>query len=200
VKKLSEEEQKQIVADCVADKNCGWEALMRHYRPFALWVASSKFRLSKDQSEDIAQLTMVGVCKAIRNGKVRSLEAYVPAIARNKCIDLLRKNDPLRNISTSPDEENDAGLIPDWREIPLEIAESEAFCVLRHSLESMDSPCDKLLTVRYREEASYEEIAKQTSIPVTQVGTRIKRCLKTLRRILEQERPALMSELEALVV
>ncbi len=200
MKKLSEAEQEQIQADCVAGEEAGWEALFRHFHPIAFWVASGPtFRLSKEQSEDVAQVTMMGLCAAIRKGTVRSLSGCVRAIAHNKCVDLLRKNDPLRHVVDSPDGENDLGWIPDLSEVPLEIAESDAFRILRNTLEVMESPCDDLLTWRYYKGASYKEMASQTSIPFAQVGVRIKRCLKKLKKMMELERPALSNELEALM-
>ena len=80
MKKLLEAEQEQILADCVADKEAGWEALFHHYHPIAFWVASGPtFRLSKEQSEDVAQVTMTGLCAAIRTGTVRCLPGCVRA-------------------------------------------------------------------------------------------------------------------------
>ena len=200
VKNLSEAEQEQLLADCVAEKDAGWEALFRHFHPIAFWVASGPtFRLSKEQSEDVAQVTMVGLCTAIRKGTVRSLSGCVRAIAHNKCIDLLRKNDPLRHTVDSPGGENDLEWIPDLREVPLETAESDAFLVLRQTLETMGNPCLGLLMRRYYKGASYKETAAATSIPFAQVGVRIKRCLEKLKKMLEQERPAFSKELEALM-
>lgn len=200
MKKWSEEKAADVMAACVAGDDSGWEKLFHHCYPTAEQIASGAiFQFSKEHAEDVAQQTMIALCSAVQKRSVRNLSGFVRTVAHHKCVDLLRKNDPLRHTDGSAEGENNPEWIPDPSRISLAVAESDTFCILRQTLEEMKNPCLELLKCRYSKGASYKEIASAVSIPSTQVGVNIKRCLTKLKNLLNQQRPSFSKELSALV-
>lgn len=197
MKKLSEQQAQEILEDCIAGNESGWRTLFQHFYPIAQWVAGSKFHLSTEQAKDIAQQTMIDLCSAITANKIRNISGYVRTASHNKCVDYLRKNDPLKPQSIS--SEDDLDQLSSHVEAPLSYAESEALSVLRQCLQDMKKPCSILLSERYYEEKSYKEVALTLSLPTAQIGVRITRCLEKLKLTLESSQPGLFTELAGLL-
>jgi RNA polymerase sigma factor (sigma-70 family) len=122
----------------------------------------------------------------------------VRTAAHNKCVDFLRKKDPLMNRAPCETDEHEQDLIPDPKELPSAYADSAAVEALRQCLHTMGNPCYDLLIQRYYAGNSYKEIALTLSLPDGQIGPRIAHCLEKLKKFLEQTYPGLGSELAGL--
>jgi len=199
VKKLSEAQSNKILADCVAGDEDGWRKLFQYFHPVALWVAAGpRFCLSEEVSKDIAQRVMIDLCAAIQAGKVRNLSGYVRTAAYNKCVDLLRKKDPLNHRVPFNEDEDELENISYLKDIPSAYADSAAIEALNQCLSYMGNPCSDLLTQRYYGSKSYTEIALSLSLPAGQIGTNVARCLEKLKKLLEQTYPGFGDELAGL--
>jgi len=195
MEKLSEVQSKEIMEACIAGKESGWRDLFRHFYPLARWIAS--VHLSADRADDIAQETMIALCAAVKAGKVRNLPGYVRTVAHNKCVNFLRKKEPLDYRINPAEQEDELDGIAAPVEIPLEMAEEDAMTALSRYLQEMEHPCSELLKKSYLERKSYDELSSALSIPAAQVGMRIRRCREKFRVFLEKNRPAFFAEVAA---
>lgn len=183
----------EILAACLANETSGWERLYRQFYPLARWVASypnGRFHLPDDVSENIAQDVMIGLCAAIRAGKIKkNLVSYVRGIAENKCLDYIRdktrkENNVNLNYWVGEPETSSA------KDVYFEYAENDCVAVLMRCLKNIGEPCATLLELRYFAEKSYEEMALAAAIPVKHTGVRLNRCKKTLKKMVEEAHPA----------
>ena len=196
-----EMEANRLLAACAEGEDGAWRELFRRFFPAARWIAAGpRFHMPDELAKDIAQQTMIDLCAAVMRRKVRNASGYVRAVAHNKCVDVLRRNEPLDNLSAPSTREHalDGNEIPP--KIPLTRAEDDLFADLRDCLEDLGNPCSELLALRYFHGKSYKEVSSGASIPEAQVGMRLTRCLAKLRTHLEQRRPALREELAELLM
>lgn len=155
-----------------------WRQLFKSLYPLAKWVARRQLHsMDEGAIEDIAQETMAAIVpKIVRANDAEFIERLVRKIARNKCIDYLRRNKvQIEELS----EEMEAPVV--------ESVEHDVIIALRSALRKLGESCKGIIRRRFFEEKSHKEIAAEIGVEVNQVGIRISRCLVRLRVLLSAQ-------------
>ncbi|MCX7819095.1 MAG: sigma-70 family RNA polymerase sigma factor [Kiritimatiellae bacterium] len=118
-----------------------------------------------------------------------SLKTWLLRIARNACLDLLRRRSarPLASLSReSPDEPPVADVEDPTVSTPAELAGGrDAAAMLRAALARLDAPHRDVLVMRYEDGLSYAEIAAAMGLRIGTVMSRLFNAKRKLRLIWE---------------
>ena len=191
-------DEQRLLKRCQRGENKAWKELFDKYFRHAYMIARAPpFSFEHSQAEDIAQDSLVDLCKNIRT--VRRLRGYVGVVTHNKCVDWVRKKKEV--LLTSRRDQDDCDEDP-WQSIPdvhlPDVGAGDACAHLAGLVASLGVPCNHVLYLRFFGELSYKEIASKTATPQPQMGVQIARCLVRLRNLIA-ERPGLWEELQAML-
>lgn len=134
-------------------------------------------------AEDLAQETILATYRNLDGIEPGSLHAWVRAVARNKHIDLLRRQARLVAVESVP-ESADPGEDP--LASVLTAADREATLRLLSNLSSADR---RLIELKYLDDRSLDEVASILGRPVNTVKVGLFRARKRLRAHIEKGRP-----------
>ncbi len=159
--------------------------MKRYLRPtyhFAL-----HFTREEGSAEDIVQETFIKAWRHLdRFNAEKKFKTWIFTIAKNTAYDYLKKKRAIPFSSFDDDDgENpieaidDANLLPDVLFEKKEIA-----ATLARALEEMSPPNRTLLTLRYLEDFSLEEISEILGEPYNTIKSRHGRALKSLKDII----------------
>ena len=158
------------------DEEC-WRSLFANTYPLAKWVIShTLYQIDDYTVQSLAQDAMMALVDSIAKiNDEQYLKRFVKRVARNKCIDYIRKHkEQFEEVPENiPDEE--------VSEIDDKVIEA-----LHKAIEELKEPCNTLVRNRFLEGLSYKELAAIIGVEVTQIGVRISRCLGFLRTTLER--------------
>lgn len=167
--------------------------LMKRYRK-AVYHMILKMVRNADDSED---LTVEAFAKAFRN-----LQKFTPdftfgtwlfRIATNNSIDFLRKK-RLHTLSLNADIESEDGSTVNVEinagtlDPQEQIIKSQKAELMRHFVSQLPPKYRRLVTLRYFEEFSYEEIAEETQKPLGTVKAQLFRARELLFDMLKNKR------------
>lgn len=139
---------------------------------------------------DAAQEVFVKVYRSIGNFRGdSSLSTWIYRIAKNVCMDFLRKR---KEPSLSIDEEKDDGPkleIEDNSKSPEQIAEkNEISRMVWSAVEKLDDKSRMIITMFDFEGLSYDEISAALEVPVGTVKSRLNRAREKLKKLLSENR------------
>ncbi|MFZ1719903.1 MAG: sigma-70 family RNA polymerase sigma factor [Candidatus Moraniibacteriota bacterium] len=144
-----------------------------------------QFTHEQASAEDIAQETFIKVWKNLRRFDTRRpFKTWIFTIAKNTAYDYLKKRKTLPFSSFENDEgENPLEAIDDENLLPSAILErKEITTMLTSALEKISPTNQTLLTLRYLEDFSLEEIAEILGEPYNTIKSRHLRALKRLKQ------------------
>jgi len=147
------------------------------------YVYNLALRVVKDENEalDLAQETFVRAWTALPNFKGQSqLRTWLYRIVTNLCYNRLP------NLRKSLNDLGDDVMenIPQFDNPAFEIESNETRKFLHQAIDELDSQYKILITLRYQNELSYEEIASTLNLPLGTVKTGIFRAKEQLRKAL----------------
>jgi len=174
-----------------------WEEVYRRYGRYLKAVISYKYPDFSDMAEDIVQETFLRMAFEDLS-RVKNLKAFLATTAAHISIDKHRK----RNAKKRADSNTvalDAEMGSEGDNSFLEITENEKsdnpqdmaieemkIDEYRKILDKLPDDCKKMLLYS-AEGLKYKEISKIMGIPIGTVGTKLLRCRKKLKKILEKE-------------
>jgi len=177
-----------LIQRCRQGSAGAWQQLLNRYERL-VYSIPLKYGLSRDDAADIAQITFTILIQNINSLAENSrLGPWLVTVARRHTWRLLDRN---RRVSASDFLEgahiaeravllgkSDADSIEHW-----ELAEW-----LDTGLSKIGESCRELLLALYfqPERSSYAEVAARLSMPVGSIGPSRARCLKRLRRVLDE--------------
>ena len=151
------------------------------------YVYNLALRVVKDENEalDLAQETFLRAWIALPNFRGQSqFRTWLYRIATNLCYNRLP------NLRRSLNDLGDDVMedIPEslFNTPAHEFESSETRCYLHRAIEDLDENYRLLITLRYQNELSYEEIASTLNLPLGTVKTGIFRAKEQLRKSLAQ--------------
>ena len=166
-----------LIEGCRKGDENSWRQLFEAYYPLAKWVVvHTVYHLDEQDVDSLAQDGMIAVVENIdRITDEQHLKRFLKRATRNKCIDFIRKNQQLF-------EELDDEMMSVYHE-----SEScdTVIIVLEEAMGNLQEPCHSMIKARFLDGLSYKEIAAKISLKAEQIGTRLGRCLRFLRTILE---------------
>jgi RNA polymerase sigma-70 factor (ECF subfamily) len=181
-----------LVGQALAGDQRAFELLVsRYHRPLVSCIRG--FLKDDEQVNDVLQHVFlqlyVSLPILLRNV---SLKAWLFQVARNRCLDELRKGRRRAEIpfSTlewkySEEELSPIEAFPDPEPLPEEVAERmDLQCSLQQAMFSLSPKCRSIVRLHCFRQLSFSEIARTLNIPENTVKTYYYRSLPRLRRAL----------------
>jgi len=150
----------------------------------------SKYVGDKDVAEDITQDVFLKVWKNLKKfDQKRSFKTWIFTIAKNSCIDYLRKKKtiPISNFDNEKGENIVANKLRDSAPLPDELFEIKNFSTpMLKALKKLSAQSQKILYLRYKDNFKFKEIASALSEPLNTVKSRHRRAVLELRSFLPE--------------
>ena len=141
-----------------------------------------KIGCSETQAEEIIQEVMIAVWTKSNtyNREKSSVSTWIYTIAKNKRIDKIRKE---KKHNTVESDESLEIPVPSKQE--QQILSTEVSEKIRHSLKFLPNEQAELLKLSYFYEKTHSDIAKDLSLPLGTVKSRIRLALSKMRNLVE---------------
>ncbi len=177
-----------------------FEQLVERYTP-ALFNLAYRLTQDRGEAEQVVQETFIRALGALK--RVRTdlpLKPWLLQITLNLCRTLHHKQRPLTFSDLSRDDNgeielaDDAPLPHDWAE------REETRALVRRALSELPPAYQAVLTLRYNEDLSYEDIARVLALPLNTVRTHLFRAKAQLRSHLVEwmrDEPTIMAQQRA---
>jgi len=151
--------------------------LFRHFAP-RLRALGMRGGATPEAAEELAQETMIAVWRkaALYDRRQASGSTWIFTIMRNKRIDLFRAE---RRPEIAPEEL--AAEIPGTSDVEAEAATNEAVAELRRRVAALPPDQATVLHKAYIEDKTHDVIARELSIPLGTVKSRIRLAIERLR-------------------
>lgn len=151
----------------------------------SIYNLAYRILLDRAEAEDIVQDTFLRAYLALpHSDSERPFRPWVITIALNACRSALRKKRPLLFAEVTPQDEDEDEFIetlPAEIESPAEVMETEELeSLLRQAIAGLPEEERMILTLRYNENLSYEQIGELLQIPAGTVGTHLYRAKRHL--------------------
>lgn len=186
--KYENEKDERIASLVPEDKNFFGILIRRYEKRIITYVRRIG---AKDQAaaEDIAQNIFIKAYVNINSfQKDQRFSSWLYGIAHNECIDYWRKNKKHQgNISLEGNTELFA-VISSGEDVGNMVALKNDSEGVRKAMEKLPFKIKEVLTLRYLEDKSYEEISDILHRPVSTVGTMLRRGKKRFKEILNKKR------------
>ena len=180
-----------------------FETLVERYRPL-LFNSICHILNDYDQSCDILQQVFLQLyisLPALKQGK--SFRGWLLKVARNRCLDELRRKHalPFSSLETA-DEDDEVSLLlsfSDPNPLPEEVAEhSDLKGRVREAIDGLPPQYRRVVLLRYAGQQSFAEIGQTLSIPAATAKTHFQRAKVLLRTALSSEMPLHLSAQQAM--
>ncbi|MDQ0063078.1 RNA polymerase sigma-70 factor (ECF subfamily) [Paenibacillus harenae] len=147
---------------------------------------------NRQESEDVVQDTFLRVYKNLdRYDENLKFSTWIYRIATNLCIDRLRKRKPVYSLdaeSTEHEGLDGYSMIPsDDRTPETELLLSDTQRIIHQAIETLPPKYKTVMTLRYMQDLSLQEIGDIMDMPVTTIKTRVHRGREFLRKKLEHK-------------
>ena len=159
------------------------ELVARYHRP--LYHFAYRLLGGAEDAEDATQDTLIQVYHALPAARLDlPLRPWIYRIARNRCLDLLKRRRTVAFSALLADETGDPFQldVADTSPLPDELAERADFQrVLGEAIARLPPPYREVVALRYAGDLGFAEIAAVLSMPENTVKTRFQRAKAALR-------------------
>lgn len=175
----------ELVTRHLAGDPGAFSELVKRYTK-AIYNVTYRFTNDAHEAENLTQETFIRAWSALpRISLDKPLKPYLAKIAVNLCHDWAEEKKIANDL---PLEEEGEWDFPDEAGDPLRAASNEELRErIRVKLEALPPLYRTVITLRYTEEMSYDEMATVLDAPVNTVKTHLHRAKARLRELLEQE-------------
>ncbi|MFN8484892.1 MAG: RNA polymerase sigma factor [Anaerolineae bacterium] len=169
-----------------------FRSLVERHTP-AVYNLAYRSTNSSDDAADITQETFRRVVEALPSSRLDlPFKPWVLRIALNLCRDWAKRKQPVAfaSLSLDRDTEDDdiAEGLPDLAPLPADVLEAEETRqALERALQGLSDGYRTVITLRYAEDLSYQEIAATLNLPLNTVRTHLARAKKALHDRLRLE-------------
>lgn len=187
---------------CKTKDDEAFKELMRRYlKP--IYNFSHQYGKTPEDAEDIAQDTFFKVWKYIgKYHKGRSFRPWLYTIARNTALDHIKKKKAL-SFTDLDDPNNELSFVDTLEDngpLPSEIFEtSMEVSRLTIALKDLHPDHQAILTLHYKEELTFDEIAGIVGRPMNTVKSWHRRALIRLRQIMAEPKPKAERERQTMI-
>ena len=159
-----------------------WNIIIRDHGP-AVWQTAYRLLGNHEDAADCFQETFVSALGFCRRQRVRNFSALLVRLATARAIDQLRRR--FRQTQSKTDF-IDCPIVDSEQACPEQQAEKkELLEKVRQSLSELPSQEAQVFCLRYLNDMSYREIAKQLGITTNSVGVLLHRTRARLRESVE---------------
>lgn len=153
-----------------------WEELSRRIRRLG------RLFVTREDLDDLAQNVLIklqspDVLRRLRAARAPS--GYLAVMVRHAAIDLIRRRTTLRDAVEPIEENSDLNAVLDG------LDQEKRVALLRHVVGQLSDADRLLLRLRFWDEMSIADIARQFGMPYSTIAVRLFRMLRRLRRELE---------------
>jgi RNA polymerase sigma-70 factor (ECF subfamily) len=172
-----------------------FETLVEQYRPL-LFNSIYQILGDYDQSCDILQQVFLQLYLSLPTLKQdKSFRGWLLKVARNRCLDELRRKHamPFSTLEVIEDEDEGSLLLAlsDPNPLPEEIAERHDLrSAVRRAIDELPPRYRRVVLLRYAGQRSFAEIGEALSIPAATAKTHFQRAKVLLRAALSTEMPS----------
>ena len=165
--------------------------LMKRYQE-SIYVMMLRMTGNATEADDLTMVTFSKAFGAIDSySPTNTFSTWLFAIATRSCIDFIRKRRvqllSLDGFKDGTDEERYELPIPSDEETPEEsIIREQRYAILRSVVNELKPHYKRLVTMRYFEDKSYEDIAKELNMPLGTVKTRLHRAHGLLHALMQR--------------
>jgi RNA polymerase sigma factor (sigma-70 family) len=176
----------RMVRECCKGNQAAWSALIEKYKNL-IFSIPIKFGLSREDAADIFQAVCVDLLSGLEQlREPTALPKWLMQASFHHC--LRWKKDRL-NLAVDLDEEqspregNEEALPEKMRQ---QIEQEQS---VREAIASLPDRCNRMVSMLFFEDPPrpYEEVAKELGIATGSIGFIRGRCLKKMRRLLEEK-------------
>ncbi len=187
--KMEQKTDKELITAYIGgDEEAFKELVSRHMDN--VYKFTYRYFNDRNKAEDATQETFVKAWKNIRRFDTdRKFITWLFAIAKNTCLDIIKKKTPVAFSRLEAEKEMDiADLIQDESPLPDELAErSEKKEVISALLQRMPSDYRMVFFLRYNDHLKFREIAEALNKSLNTVKSRHLRGLKMMKKLIEKE-------------
>jgi RNA polymerase sigma-70 factor (ECF subfamily) len=174
----------ELVAQHLAGDPRAFAELVKRYTN-AVYNVTYRFTQNTAEAENLTQETFLRAWHALpRLDSERPLKPYLMKIAVNLCRDWAEQT-RVKMVELDADDES---LVADDAHDPLQnLSDQELRERVRAKLELLPPLYRTVITLRYSEDMTYEEMATALDLPLNTVRTQLHRAKARLRELLEQD-------------
>lgn len=133
-----------------------------------------------ERARDVVQDTFLKLCQQDPASVQGSLKSWLYTVARNRSIDIIRKEKPMTVTSHETFDSLD-----DWRPDPSAAAETtESHAEVLRLVERLPENQREVIRLKFQGDLSYKEIAEITELSVSNVGFLLHTGIKRLRAMM----------------
>jgi RNA polymerase sigma-70 factor (ECF subfamily) len=172
----------ELLHEAQAGNRAALDLLLNELVPW-LFILVRAAGVNEADAWDVVQESVLRLCQGIArfNPSRGGVRNWVARIARNLAIDLWRRQTRRRVVPLSAVE-----LGSDRYDPALLAEREEDRTVLRHAVNDLKPEERAVVSLRYDDDLSYEELSKKLQIPIGTAGTRVHRAITSLRGRLRQ--------------
>lgn len=175
----------ELVTQHLAGDPHAFSELVKRYTQ-AIYNVTYRYTGDAQEAENITQETFLRAWNALpRVALDKPLKPYLVKIAVNLCHDWAAQKKIANEMPFDARREID---FPDEGADPLRsVSEQELYAQVRTKLELLPPLYRTVITLRYTEEMSYDEMAAALDLPINTIRTHLFRAKSRLRELLEQD-------------
>jgi RNA polymerase sigma-70 factor (ECF subfamily) len=189
--KRSENKDYLLVQECLRGSEEAWNEFYSRFIGLMRNVVRRRSSLGASDVQDIVQTAFLELTTALRNyDSQQPLHTFVCLVTERVLIDEYRKSKAAkRSADTESVEHHDSNregttmVLSHLTPQDEEIERAEAASHLRTALQELDEKCRDLITLRYYNQCSFNEIAEMLNATENTVTVQTRRCLDKLRGI-----------------
>lgn len=171
----------QLVAEVQMGHISSYEVLVRRFEK-KLYLYGFGIVKREEDAKDIVQEAFIHVYEHIDRFNVkRNFSAYLYSVVKNGAISFLRKKKKIVSLENLE-------LVDEKRKPEEEMILKARNDAVHEAIESLNEKHRKVIRLYYFSDLSYEEIAKQLSLPINTVRTYLHRAKDVLKNILIHEK------------
>lgn len=175
-----------LIQQSLAGNQDAFEELVHRYKGMLFYVIYPCLR-DYHESQDIVQEVFFQLYRSLDTIRLDgSLKAWLFKVARNRCLDRLRRKRPTyfseAGLDTEEDEESPLDVLVDIDPLPEEqLEQREQAKRLRGAIRELPEKYRLVVALRYETKMSYQSIARVLNIPESTVKTQFHRAKRLLR-------------------
>lgn len=191
-KLLNTEEIKLEIQKALKGDQKAYEVIVNRYKD-GLFLMLKKMVYDPIQAEDLVQETFLKAFKALESyNPEHAFSTWLYKIARNNCIDFIRKKKLKTYSMEAPIEGKDGERQREYEDTETitperEIIQKERSNLIQLAIDDLPKKYHEAIVLRHQEDKSYEEIALLLNIPIGTVKARIFRAREMLKVALKNK-------------